>query len=106
MSGGHSPYHGRMITAFVMIQARRELIPETGEAIAELPGVAEVYSVTGEWDLIALLRLADFEQLDDVVTMGLRKIPGVERTQTFLAFRAYPRKLLEQGFGLGSEVAE
>lgn len=95
-----------MITAFVMIQARRELIPETGEAIAELPGVAEVYSVTGEWDLIALLRLTDFEQLDDVVTMGLRKMPGVERTQTFLAFRAYPKKLLEQGFGLGSEVVE
>lgn len=74
--------------------------------IAELPGVAEVYSVTGEWDLIALLRLTDFEQLDDVVTMGLRKMPGVERTQTFLAFRAYPKKLLEQGFGLGSEAIE
>lgn len=92
-----------MITAFVLIQARREHISETGQAIAELPGVAEVYSVTGEWDLIALLRLSDFEKLDDVVTMGLRKLAGVERTQTLLAFRAYPPKLLEQGFNIGSE---
>jgi DNA-binding Lrp family transcriptional regulator len=92
-----------MITAFVLIQTSRESTAETAEAVAEIPGVAEVYSVTGEWDLVAILRFKDFEQLDDIVTLGLRKLRGIERTQTLLAFRAYPRKLLEQGFNIGGE---
>ncbi len=92
-----------MITAFVLIQARRDVIAQTGSAIAELPGVAEVYSVTGEWDLIAILRLKAFEQLDEVVTQGLRSLAGVERTQTLLAVRAYPSRLLEQGFNIGQD---
>ncbi|ADD28269.1 Lrp/AsnC ligand binding domain-containing protein [Meiothermus ruber] len=92
-----------MITAFVLIQTSRESTAETAEAVAEIPGVAEVYSVTGEWDLVAILRFKDFEQLDDIVTLGLRKLRGIERTQTLLAFRAYSRKLLEQGFNIGGE---
>lgn len=64
-----------MITAFVLIQASRE---STAETVAEIPGVAEVYSVTGEWDLVAILRFKDFEQLDDMVTLGLRKLKGGE----------------------------
>ena len=90
-----------MITAFVLIRTRREATAETAEAIAEIAGVQEVYSVTGDWDLVAILGFKDFEQLDDIVTLGLRKITGVERTQTLLAFRAYPKKLLEQGFNIG-----
>lgn len=90
-----------MITAFVLIRTRREATAETAEAIAEIAGVQEIYSVTGDWDLVAILRFKDFEQLDDIVTLGLRKITGVERTQTLLAFRAYSTKLLEQGFNIG-----
>ncbi|MCL5964786.1 MAG: Lrp/AsnC ligand binding domain-containing protein [Deinococcus sp.] len=92
-----------MITAFVLIQTRHDATGQTAEMVAEIPGVAEVYSITGEWDLIAVLRLKDFEQLDDVVTQGIRTITTVQRTQTMLAFRAYSQKLLEQGFGIGSE---
>ncbi|KGQ23124.2 Lrp/AsnC family transcriptional regulator [Thermus filiformis] len=91
-----------MVTAFVFIQARKDLIPSTGEALAEMEGVAEVYSVTGPWDLIAVLRLKDLEALDEVVTQGIHALPGVERTETHLAFRTYPRRLLDQGFGLGT----
>lgn len=64
-----------MIAAFVLIQASRE---STAETVAEIPGVAEVYSVTGECDLVAILRFKDFEQLDDMVTLGLRKLKGGE----------------------------
>lgn len=94
-----------MITTFVLIQTARDSTAETAEAVAEIPGVAEVYSVTGEWDLVAVLRFQDFEQLDDIVTLGLRKLKGIARTQTLVAFRAYPNKLLEQGFNIGSEGA-
>ncbi|GGM94097.1 AsnC family transcriptional regulator [Thermus composti] len=90
-----------MITAFVLIRAKGDRIAALGELIAELPQVAEVYSVTGPFDLVALLRLKDIEELDEVVTQGILGLPGVERTETLLAFRAYPRKLLDQGFSLG-----
>lgn len=90
-----------MITAFVLIRAKGPRIGALGEAIAEIPQVAEVYSVTGPYDLIALLRLKDLEELDQVVTQGILALDGVERTETLLGFRAYPRRLLDQGFALG-----
>lgn len=95
------PYDGAMITAFVLIRPRGNRVQALGEAIAELPQVAEVYSVTGPYDLVALVRLKDVEELDDVVTQGILSLEGVERTETLLAFRAYPRRLLDQGFALG-----
>jgi DNA-binding Lrp family transcriptional regulator len=96
-------YYPGMFTAFVLIQTSPDSTAEAAEAIAEIPGVAEVYSVTGEWDLVAMLRFKDFEQLDDIVTLGLRKLSGIKRTQTLLAFRAYSPRLLEQGFNIGYE---
>ena len=90
-----------MITAFVLIRPRGNRVQALGEAIAELPQVAEVYSVTGPYDLVALVRLKDVEELDDVVTQGILSLEGVERTETLLAFRAYPRRRLDQGFALG-----
>ena len=90
-----------MVTAIVMVQAERHLTQETAEALAGVPSVREVYSVTGEWDIVAIIRLTQYEQLDDVVTGHLRKIPGIARTQTMLAFRTYSEDLLDQGFGVG-----
>lgn len=90
-----------MVTAIVMIQAERHQVQETAEALAGVPGAREVYSVTGEWDIVVLLKLARYEDLDDVVTGHLRKLPGIARTQTMLAFRTYNEELLDQGFGVG-----
>ncbi|WP_394649208.1 Lrp/AsnC family transcriptional regulator [uncultured Deinococcus sp.] len=90
-----------MVTAIVMLQAERQRIQETAEALAGVPGVREVYSVTGDWDIVAILKLAQYEELDDVVTGHLRKVEGIVRTQTMLAFRTYSEDLLDQGFGVG-----
>ncbi|WP_043802750.1 Lrp/AsnC family transcriptional regulator [Deinococcus gobiensis] len=90
-----------MVTAIVMLQAERQRIQETAEALAGVPGVREVYSVTGDWDIVAILKLAQYEDLDDVVTGHLRKVEGIVRTQTMLAFRTYSEDLLDQGFGVG-----
>lgn len=90
-----------MVTAIVMLQAERQRIQETAEALAGVPGVREVYSVTGDWDIVAILKLAQYEDLDDVVTGHLRKVQGIVRTQTMLAFRTYSEDLLDQGFGVG-----
>jgi DNA-binding Lrp family transcriptional regulator len=90
-----------MITAIVFIQASVDRIPEVAEQIAQLPGVSEVYSVTGELDLIALVRVREHEQIADVVADSLNKVDGVLSTETHVAFRAYSQHDLEAAFALG-----
>jgi DNA-binding Lrp family transcriptional regulator len=91
-----------MVTAIVFVTAEVARIPEVAESIAELPGVSEVYSVTGSIDLIAMVRVSDHEQIAEVVTGQLNKVPGVKSTETHIAFRAYSRHDLEAAFSLGS----
>ena len=90
-----------MITAIVFIEAAVDRIPEVAEEIAQLPGVSEVYSVTGEIDLIALVRVRDHEQIADVVADRLNKVDGVLTTETHVAFRAYSQHDLEAAFSIG-----
>ena len=92
-----------MITAFVLVRAARDRNPETAEALASMKFVAEVYSVTGDWDIVVVLRFPHFEDLDEIVTGHLRKIPGIERTSTMLAFKAFYQQLLDQAFNIGLE---
>ena len=92
-----------MITAIVMIRAAVDRIPETAQAIADLDGVSEVYSVAGDVDLVALVRVRRHEDLADVIADRLHKVPGVRETQTHIAFRAYSRNDLDATFSLGVE---
>jgi len=91
-----------VITAIVFIQADVSRIPEVAQEIADLAGVSEVYSVTGEIDLIAMVRVAEHEQIAEVVADRLNKVPGVLSTETHIAFRAYSAHDLEAAFSLGS----
>lgn len=90
-----------MITAIVFVKADVDRIPEVAEAIAALEGVSEVYSVTGQIDLIALVRVRKHEDIADVVADKLNKVDGVNSTETHIAFRAYSRHDLESAFSLG-----
>lgn len=90
-----------MITAIVHIDADPGLIPEIAAEVAEIPGVSEVYSVTGEVDLIALVRVKEHEQLADVIADRVSKVSGVLRTQTYIAFRTYSSQDLDTAFDLG-----
>ncbi|HWO89047.1 MAG TPA: Lrp/AsnC ligand binding domain-containing protein [Gemmatimonadales bacterium] len=90
-----------MITAIVQIRCSRDLIPQTAEAVAEVPGIAEVYSVSGEWDLMAIVKVKEYDQIAEVVTERLVHIPGIVRTNTISAFRVYSRTDREAGFTLG-----
>ena len=92
-----------MITAIVNISAAVDQIPEVAQAIADLPGVSEVYSVAGDVDLVAIVRVRRHEQLADVIAGKLNKVPGVLSTQTLIAFQAYSRHDLEATFSLGFE---
>ena len=89
-----------MIAAVVMIRAQREHIPTSAQAIADIEGVAEVYSVSGEWDLIAILRVTEWERIATVVTEHFAKVQGIERTQTLVAFRVYSQRDVESAFDM------
>ena len=90
-----------MLTAIVLIDAQPAHIPEVAAEIAEIKGVSEVYSVTGKTDLVAMVRVAEHEQLADVIADRIGKVAGVLRTETYIAFRAYSSVDLEQAFALG-----
>jgi DNA-binding Lrp family transcriptional regulator len=92
-----------MITAIVMITTDSDKIPEVAEAIVELAGVSEVYSVAGDVDLIAVVRVKRFDDIADTIAGRLSKVPGVVHTDTHIAFRAYSQHDLEATFSLGAE---
>jgi DNA-binding Lrp family transcriptional regulator len=90
-----------MITAIVFVNADVARIPEVAEAIAALDGVSEVYSVTGQIDLICMVRVRAHDDVATVVADKLNKIDGVMETETHIAFRAYSKHDLESAFSLG-----
>ncbi len=92
-----------MITAIVLIHAETDRIPEVAETIAALDGVSEVYSVAGDADLIAMVRVHQHEELNEVIAGRLNKVEGIVDTSTQIAFRAYSRHDLDEAFSIGLE---
>ncbi len=90
-----------MVTAIVLLKAEIHRIPEVAQTIAQLPSVSEVYSITGDYDLMAIVRVRAHDELADVIPGGLNKVDGVTATQTHVAFRTYSRHDLEAAFSLG-----
>ena len=91
-----------MVTSFVLINAQPNRTAALAEALADLADVAEVYSVAGDADLVAIVRVRHQEQLADVVTRHIAALPGIESTRTWVAFKAYSRHDLESMWDLGS----
>ncbi len=90
-----------MLTAIVFVNAEVARIPEVAQAIAGLEGVSEVYSVTGQIDLIVMVRVKNHDDIAAVVADRINKVPGVTETETHIAFRTYSRHDLEAAFSLG-----
>ncbi len=90
-----------MTHAIVLIQADRSALGTLGGELADIDGVAEAYSVTGEWDFVAILRLRQQEMLAQVVTGIISQLKGVMRTSTMVAFEVYSRHDLEALFSVG-----
>ena len=90
-----------MVTAIVMIKTDIHRIPEIAQEVSGLEGVSEAYSVTGEWNLIAIVRVRHHDDLAEVIPGRLNKVAGIVRTETHIAFRAYSSHDLEAAFALG-----
>jgi DNA-binding Lrp family transcriptional regulator len=95
-----------VITSIVMVTCSTDAIPEVAQQIAELPGVSEVYSVAGHVDLIAVVRVRQFDDVAEVIAGRISKVPGVLDTETHIAFRAYSRHDLDAAFAIGFEDAD
>lgn len=93
-----------MVTAFVMIKTDPTRIPECATELADLKNITAVYSVTGVWDLVAMVRVREYDQLADTISDRLSKVEGIRDTETMLAFRAYSQHDLEEGFALGFDT--
>jgi DNA-binding Lrp family transcriptional regulator len=91
------------VHAVVLIQCEIDRIPEAAQAIADIEGVSEVYSVAGEFDLVGIARVANHDDLADVIPGGIAKVEGVVRTATLIAFQVYSKHDLERLFAIGFE---
>jgi DNA-binding Lrp family transcriptional regulator len=92
-----------MITAILLCSVNRQHIPETAQALAAIPEVSEVYSVAGDYDLVALVRVRRHEDLAEVVTSKLAPLDAIVRTNTLIAFRTFSTYDLERLFSIGSD---
>ncbi|TAN34488.1 Lrp/AsnC family transcriptional regulator [bacterium] len=92
-----------MLTAFILVKSTRAGLAHLGSELADVEGVAEVYTVTGEWDFVAIVRVREHEDLANVVAHRLTALEGIDRTQTMVAFQQFSAHDLEAMFGLGLE---
>ena len=94
-----------MITTIVLVKAEPKLIPQCARHLAGIDGVTEVYSVSGEWDLVVMVRVPHYEDIARVVTEHFPDVPGLVRTTTLTAFRTYSKDDVEQAWDIGESRA-
>lgn len=93
-----------MITAIVLINTAQGRTPEVAQALIELPGVAEAYSVAGPYDLVAIVRVRHHDDLANLVAGRFQKVPGIEATNTLVAFQVYSQRDLEAMWDIGNDA--
>ena len=92
-----------MVTAVVLIKVARQQINDVAQKLVEMKGVAEVYSVGGRYDLVAIIRVNNNEKMADLITNQMLSLGGIENTETLIAFRAFSKHDLESMFSIGME---
>ncbi len=90
-----------MISVIVLVSAVPGTVSAAASAIVDVPGVAEVYSVAGEWDLIAIVKISDLDLLGEIITNGIASAPGVTKTSTHIAFKIFSSEVLDVAFDIG-----
>jgi len=92
-----------MVSAVILLVVEKNKINEVAERLVEMDGITEVYSVAGQYDLVAIARVRDNEQIAEAVTRQMLKIDGIQRSETLMAFKAFSRYNLERMFSIGME---
>jgi DNA-binding Lrp family transcriptional regulator len=89
------------VTAFVMVKTEGRRASEVARRVAEIEGVAEVYSVTGDYDLIAILHVPEYERIAEIVPDKIGMLEGITHTTTIMAFRSYTKSELDVAWDIG-----
>ena len=92
-----------MVNAVILLMVDKSKVNEVAMKLVELPGISEVYSVAGHYDLVAIVRVRENDQIADAVTNHMLQIDGIQRSETLIAFRAFSRHDLEAMFSVGME---
>ena len=92
-----------MVSAIVLLNVERDKVNTVAEKLADMTGISEVYSVAGRYDLVAIIRVKENEQLADIITNHMLKIEGIIKSETLIAFRVFSRHDLESLFSIGME---
>ena len=92
-----------MVSAVVLLKCERNTINTVAERLAELPGISEVFSVAGQYDLVAILRVGSNQALADLVTSSMLQVDGIVDSETLIAFKVFSRHDLESMFEIGFE---
>ncbi|NLU97605.1 AsnC family transcriptional regulator [Marinomonas sp. UCMA 3892] len=90
-----------MVTAIIMLSVEKKYINQVAEKLASIEGLAEVYSVSGPYDIAAIARVQSNDEISDLVTQQLAQIDYIIKTETMLAFKAYSKDDLEGMFSVG-----
>jgi DNA-binding Lrp family transcriptional regulator len=90
-----------MVHAFLLIKAQPARVAALADELADVDGIAEVYSVAGDVDLIAVVRVPRHDDLADVVTRHVAALPGIVETRTMVAFQAFSKRDLDALWDLG-----
>ena len=92
-----------MTTAVILLNCERGKVNAVAQNLAEIPGITEVFSVAGRWDLVAMIRVRQDEELADLVTTKMLQVDGILETETLIAFQAFSKHDIEAAFSLGGE---
>ena len=90
-----------MVTSFILMKVERTKINDVAAKLVEIKGISEVYSVSGKYDLIAIVRVSSNDDLAALVTENLRNLESILKTETLLAFKTFSKHDLEAMFAVG-----
>jgi len=90
-----------MVTSIILINTERSKINEVAEQLVEIAGITEVYSVSGKYDLVAMIRVNSNDALAHLVTKELLKITSILKSETMLSFKTFSPHDLDAMFAVG-----
>lgn len=93
-----------MVNSIILFNVERDKINEVAEQLVNLDGISEVYSVSGRFDLVAIIRVPKDDDLADLVTRRMATIQGIQKTESMIAFKAYSQHDLDRMFSIGFEA--
>ncbi|MGC8645677.1 MAG: Lrp/AsnC ligand binding domain-containing protein [Thermoplasmata archaeon] len=83
------------VLAFVDLFVEAPLMDDVIAALKEIKNAVQIYEVTGEFDVIILVNVADIEEFRDLLKNRIMKIKGIKSTVTSIVLKSHRNHNLE-----------